>query len=408
MVKQQVQRLKDIQRGLKPLKNSIASFEKMMAKGNTLSEVLKVKISLAKELVIKIEAAKTGDEISNDEMDNLREFMNDLQEEQQSMQRLAEFRNNIKNTERGVKNFETQLARLKKQKLVIPTDVTENLNKIKQLIVAVKTAVSWDEMQAAGVEDMGDLMDTLNESRNNLEMIARWPQTLKQMDKEISNLNKQVKKDKTIVDRLLKKEIDLTENYNKFVEMVGKLKTVRDGANALIVAGDFEGAFTMAEDDFFGQLEETYQNAKVIQTMSNLGAFTSSFKSELNKAKQTIAQLKKKKIDITELQAIYDESKIKGNETIALIKVKPVDEEAVITAMEEMGNLRVDFGNKVSELQGEEVADMPWEQGAQQFKQVQMTPKFDQYFPQQTQSTQGKTSGQTCNVNGIEIPGSCQ
>jgi len=408
MAKQQAQRLKDMQRGLKPLKSSIIVFEKMMAKGNTLSDVLKAKIVQAKELVARMESAKTADEVSNEDMDLLRELMNDLQEEQQSMQRLTEFRRNITNTERGVKDFERQLTRLQKQKIVVPTDVTENLGKIKQLITVVKTANNWEEMQSAGVEDMGDLMNTLNESRNTLEMLARWPQTLKQMDKEITNLNRQVKKAKSVVARLLKKEIDLTDNYNKFVEMADKLKVARDDAKTKMAAGDSEGAFNAAQDDFFEQLEETYQNMRVIETMSNLGLFTSSFRSDLNKAKQVINQLKKKKINVTELQTIYDKTKVKGDETLALIKIKPIDEEAVIMAMEEMEDLRVEFGDKVSELQGEDAIDMPWEQGPQQFKAVQMAPNFNQYFPQPMQPTSGGATSPTCNINGVETPGSCK
>ena len=422
MAKQQAQRLKDIKRTIKYMKTAIATFEKMMAKGSTLSDALKAKITQAKELTAKIDSAGTGDEITNDDMDTLRDLMNDLQEEQQSMQRLTEFRRNITFTERGVKMFETQLTRLQKQKVAIPADVTDNLSKIKQLIATVKTAASWDEMQTAGVEDLGDLMNTLNESRNTLEMLARWPQTIKQMDKEVLNLDRQVKRDKTIVDRLMKKEIDLTENYNKFVEMAGKLKAARDDAAAKMAAGDSDGAFTAAQDDFFGQIEETYQNARIIETMNGLGMFASSFKSQLNKAKQTINQLKKKKIDVTELQAIYDDTKTKGDETLALIKVKPIDEEAIIAAMEELGNLRVDFGNKVSELEGDDAADMPWQQGPQQFKAVQMAPNFDQYFPQQNQPNMmggngggpnggpggGPNGGPTCNVNGVEMPGACQ
>ena len=142
-------------------------------------------------------------------------------------------------------------------------------------------------------------------------------------------------------------------------------------------------------------------------TDSNI-ALLLHFKNELKKAQQQINQLKKKKVDVTELQAIYDDTKTKGNETLALIKVKPIDEEAVITAMEEMGDLRVEFGDKVAELQGDDVVDMPWEQGSQQFKEVKMAPNFNQYFPQQpTQPVSGGGGGQTCNVNGVEMPGPC-
>lgn len=39
-----------------------------------------------------------------------------------------------------------------------------------------------------GWEEIGDIMDQLGESRRELEMLARWSQAVKQIDKEITNL----------------------------------------------------------------------------------------------------------------------------------------------------------------------------------------------------------------------------
>ena len=132
-------------------------------------------------------------------------------------------------------------------------------------------------------------------------------------------------------------------------------------------------------------MEDVWQNQRVIMMMSNLGCFASSFKQNINQSNSIIKKLKLKKLDTTDLASLVAEANTKGQEVIALLKVKPLDADTVTGALDDLENLRQEFSDKVSELTGEETA-MPWEQGPQQFKQVQMSPDVQKFIPQKQEA----------------------
>ena len=243
-------------------------------------------------------------------------------------------------------------------------------------------------------------MQNIDENRQQLEVLARWPQTLKQVNQQLTKLTRELKKSKAIVDRLAKKDIDLQAEYTAFADAVAKLQSVRDDAVAKIAAGNSEDAFTALEDDFFGQMEDVWQNQRVIMMMSNLGGFATSFKQNINQSNSIIKRLKLKKLDTTELASLVAEANAKGQEVIALLKVKPLDADTVTSALEDLENLRQEFSDKVSELTGEEAA-MPWEQGPQQFKQVQMSPDVQKFMPQKQESQMPQTQQAPMGPSGF-------
>ncbi len=378
--------IKDIQRGAKQMEGAIGRFDKQLLQaeksGGVVSPEMKEKITQAKELITKIKSSTTAEEVGDDAMDQLQEIVSDLdqngREVFEKIQRLNNVKRDIKNLRRNVANFDKQVTKLTRQNIVVPQDTTDNIAKLKTIVSAVETAKTWDEVEAAGLEDMGDLMQNLGESQQSLEMLARWPQTLKQMDKELKKLNNQVRKSKSTVDRLTKKGIDLTENLANFSTEVDKLKSVRDEANSKVQSGDSQGAFDLVENDFFNKMDDVYENQRIIDTMSNLRRFNSDFKNGLNSLKREITNLKRKGEDTSELQSIYDEVKQKGDEVTTLMKTKPIDTDAIVSALEDLGNLRQQGMDKSQEMGGGE--PMPWEQGQPQIQQLSMPSTMKQYI----------------------------
>ena len=395
----QTRMIKDIQRNAKQMESSINRFEKQMQQaeksGGIISQEMKEKATKAKELLSKIKNATTAEDIENDTMNELQEAVNDLdqngREVFEKIQRLNNIKKEIKNMERNVSNFDKQVAKLTKQKIAIPQDTADNIAKLKNIIIAVKNAKTWDDAESSGLEDMGDLMQNLGESQQNLEMLARWPQTLKQMDKEIKNLDRQVTKSKSAVERLKSKGIDLAENFTSFSADVNQLKSVRNEANNKIQSGDSQSAFDLVENEFFYKMDDVYENQRIIDTVTNLGKFSSEFKNGLNSLKREIANLKKKGEDTSELQSLYDEVKQKGDEILVLMRAKPIDTETIISALEDLESIRQQGSDKIQELGGGD--SMPWEKGPQQFQQLKMSPAMNQYIPQK------QSNNQTNDVN---------
>lgn len=385
----QERQLKDMKRGLSSMVRNVKELERVILsaekKGTIVPQEIKDKIQKVKDVSDTMTKATTIEEIGD--MGELNDIVNELEvyrrETLDAIQRMNDMKRGMKGMISGLKQLEKQVTNLTKKKIVVPTEITDNLTKLRTIMDAVNAAKTWEEAEAAGIEDMQDLMQTVDEGRQQLEMLARWPQTLKQINNELKNLDRQLKRDKTIVDRLTKKEIDMTVNYENFVAAVDKLKAVRDDATAKMAAGDSEGAFDAIENDFFGQMEDVWQFDKVIQTMNNLGQFKSEFKRGITQAQQTIKKLEKKKLDVTAVKEALQELQDKGNAILAILKTKDFDAEVLIGDLDELQNLGQDLQDKLNELMGGS-EDMPWEQGPQQFKQVQMPTTVSRYLPQKT------------------------
>lgn len=406
---QQERQMKDMKRGVRQMESNIKQLERMFLnaekKGTVIPQEVKDKLDKIKQIISALLTAATQEEMQNAGMEEIGYLMQDLDESRRTLiedvQRVQDMKRNLKNMSQNLRMFEKQIAQLTKQGTAVPSDVSENLSKIKATIAAVDAAKTWDEMVNAGIEDLQDLMMNLDQSRQQLEMLARWPQTIKQIDRELKQFANTLKQSKTRVNGLLKKGIDLSSVYADFEAAVNKLKSVRDEAAAKMSSGDAEGAFDLLQNDFYGQTGDVWEYQRTIDMMGNLGRFTSEFKQGMAGAQQTINKLKRQKLDTGELQDLLEQNKVKGNEVLALLKVKPIDAEAIMAGMEDLWNMKQEFENMIAELTGQETA-MPWEQGKEQFQQLSMPSAVQKMIPQKSveQPPQKEMAPGTSNGGG--------
>lgn len=381
--------MQDMKRGIKQSERSVKEFTNMISKvekaGTVVSDEIKQKIEKLKAIVEGAKNATTMEDMQNVEMSEMGDIMQSLDEFRREVvekqQRMDGMKRGMKGMEQGLKMFKSQVARLAKSKVTVPADVLENIAKLEAIIAQVKTAKTSEEIDAIDFESMQDLMQNMDESRQKMEQLARWPQTLKDINRQLTQLQREQKRAKSIADRLVKKGMDVQDLYNSFVEAINKLKSVRDSAVEKMSAGDGEGAFDLIESDFFGQMEDVWQHHKVLMMMSNMGQFNAEFKREMAQAQLMINRLKRQKKDTSELEAILQQAKEKGQEIQAMIKSKDFDEETIKDAFEEMENVGQEFDSKMAELTGREEV-MPWEKGPQQFRRVEMSPDVQKFIPQ--------------------------
>lgn len=381
--------LEQMKRGMSQMSRQVKQLEQMITsaekKGTNVPEEIKQNLAKLKNILDSVSGATSMDDMQNIDTSEIQELMQSLDEYRRNVmeaqQRLDGMRRGMKGMEQGLKMFKTQISRLTKQKIAVPSDLTENITKLEAIVAAIKNAKTIEEMDAIDFESMQDLMQTLDENRQQLEALARWPQSLKQINNELTRLTRELTRSKTIVTRLTAKGIDLQSEYTAFEEAVNKLKDVRDDAVAMMAAGNSEEAFSTLEDDFFGQMDDVWQNQRIIMTMSNLSRFATEFKQNMARANSMVKNLKRKKVDTSELETAISQANIKGQEILALLKTKPVDTEAIIEALDELENIKQEFESISSELTGEE-DDLPWEHGPQQFKPVTLPQGFDKFVPQ--------------------------
>lgn len=405
---QQARQLQDMKRGIKQMERPIKEFERMIQsaekKGVSVPDEIKQKLEKAKSILEGAKNASTAEDLQNvdmsemgDIMQSMDDFRRDVMEKQQ---RVEGMRRGMKGMEQGLKMFEKQIAMLAKKNIAVPADVQDNVSKLRAIIDAVKNAKTSAEIDAIDFDSLQDLMQNMDESRQKLEVLARWPQTLKQIDQQLKQITRELARSKSIVDRLAKKGMDIQSEYTAFADAVNKLKSVRDDAVAKMAAGNSEDAFSALEDDFFGQMDDVWQHQRVIMTMSNLGRFASEFKQGISQANSMVRNLKRKGIDAADAEDLVAQANEKGQEIISLLKAGNIDEDTVTGALDDLENIKQEFEAKVAELTGQEEM-MPWEKGPQQFKRVEMSSEMQKFIPQKTvEQTPVQVQAPTPNETG--------
>lgn len=375
--------LRTFQNGANQMNGMLNNFQKQMQrvqKNGSLPPQMQGKMEEAKGLINKMKNADSTGDIGEGTVDQLQGLMGELQQSGdqavEDTRRLSGVKKEMGNMERNISSFRKQLDKLSKQGIAAPSDVTEKLTQIKTVLDAVKNAQSMDEVQSAGLEDIGDLMSDLNDSRQQLEMLSRWPQTSKQIDKELKNFERSLSRDKKLVEKLSKQGVDLNDTYQKISDAHSQLKSVRDQAAEKIKSGDAQSAYDLLENDFFDKTDDLREQQSVFDTLSNLGRFNSDFKRETTNAKKIIAKLSKQGEDVSELNNQLSEINQKGADLVNALKEKPIDIESVSGQLEDLSDLRQEFQNSIQELMPDD-SPKPWEQGKDQFQNLKLSPNFN-------------------------------
>lgn len=389
--------MKDVQKGSKQMERSLKQFDSLLQSlekaGTVVDAEIKAKADTLRSMLEKVKSATSSTDLQDFDLGEANQIAQDLEQfrrdTQEQAQRLKQVKQQIRNAEVAVKSFEKQVN---KAKNCVNEEVKTRLITLQTTIAAVKNAKTWSEVEAAGLDNMGELFNDINDSRNQLEICARWPQILKQGDQQLKNLDKQLAKDKTIVTKLSAKSIDLSTALSALEAGIAKMKSVREEAVAMMQNGDGEGAVDLLQSDLYGQMDDVMQNHQTIQMMNSLGTFNAQFKRGMADAQKQINALRKKKIDISEMVDILNQTKTKGAEVLAMIKQKEVDLDAIMTSMEDLQDLRSQFNDKYSELSGEDLQDIPGMLNQPQFKAIQMPSGLNQFMnkTQQTEMPQGQ------------------
>ncbi len=378
--------MKDMKREVKRVESQLRKFESQFKDNpEMLQKAAEVKAKLD-----KINSAQTSDELMEQDLDpgSLGGIMQELEEARREAEQCKRMKNDMKRGLKGMKSgvnmFEKQLKKLSQKGIATPANIQENIDKIKTMLQKIETGDSCN-IEELGMDEMPDLFQNLDESRQQLEMLTRWPEMKKMMNKELKKLQTELKKAKSAADRLNKKGIDVYDILANFESAVAKLQVVGNEAEAKLQSGDAEGAMELLESDFYGQMEDVWQYNRMISMVTNLGKFTSESQRGINNAKRMITQLKRQKKDVSELQDLLEDATAKRQEiinTLKSVKASEVDEEGVITMMEEMENLKQEFDDNVSELTGKQAFIRPWDEMKPSMQKVEMSDDFERYIPE--------------------------
>ena len=186
-----------------------------------------------------------------------------------------------------------------------------------------------------------------------------------------------------------------TENKVALDGLENPLKITWSPETSLVIELNDEGILKYFSEQIAPSVETASQNVVITQDEAGAISFEGTAVDGLELDEQTLkSSLELAMIDgidsvtatATAVKGVVEvpqELQDKGNAILAILKTKDFDAEVLIGDFDELQNLGQDLQDKLNELMGGS-EDMPWEQGPQQFKQVQMPSTVSRYLPKKT------------------------
>jgi hypothetical protein len=325
------------------------------------------------------------------------EEMRRKHEEEGSKRCLKEMAKGIGQFEKSaIKEIDKALARAKKAGVSVPQDLLDTILNMKALIAKIKQATTCEEAQAAQ-EELSVLQENMSEWMGKLHFLAEVPKILKQINAEYKRIDKVWTKAKKTA---AASKVDLSELVAQGQAIFDDLKALFARVISVVQSGDVEQMEELmgTEEEGMAKMDALMEVINTIEAVRNTGKFLQQMNQGLNNLKRIATQLKRQKKDVTELNTCIQTAKGVVEIAKARAKQKPIDIDVLIDGFGEAQDALNGCEEIANELQGREETGM-----------------FDQFFTDEMQKSfmgprggeGGGQGAQTCNVNGVEMPGSC-
>ena len=218
-------------------------------------------------------------------------------------QGLTQMKRGMKQAATGVKRMKKDFEKFAKKKVNIPQECADAMQQIEGIISAVNAAEDMDAAQEAGAEDMPEIFDTLNECRNRLEMLARVPQMIARVNRELKNIERLWVKAKK------NPPADTADVVAEGDAAIQEIKTARDKVQTLANEGNMDDIEGVLEDEVFGKFDDVTAAINQLQAARNAKLYATQFNQRIRADESLIKKLKLQKKDTSELEQIVADAK---------------------------------------------------------------------------------------------------
>ena len=264
-------------------------------------------------------------------------IMSEEQQRQNQDQQFKMMKKGIDQFARGVKDMQKYISRIK-TKLArvgvnIPPELENALNRAPELITKFKNAKSVEEVESL-MADMEDIAYVMQDWGPRLGDLERLGEMIKQADQQVKKMQSALKR----AQNAAKRKTELVEPVIELETLFNELKALNADTKVLAKT-DPESALDKI-DEFFGNMEEYWNQVSFVDMITNLQKGLSSAKSQIAAAERRLKSLERtKKVDaqtIAELKDMLAEIKAKLPELQTLMKQKPIDYDAIQALGEEL------------------------------------------------------------------------
>jgi len=272
------------------------------------------------------------------------------QQQQMDAQRFEQMKQGLNQFAKGVKQMNSAVARFKKQlgtSVAIPAELVAALEKAPDLIQKIKDAKTVDELDAV-IEDVQDVGATMQDWGPRLGDLQRLAQMLKQSVRDQKNIDRNVNR----LQLAAKRNSQIVEVVANLVAKQTVLKQTLSEATTLAQT-DPDGALDKLENDYYGGMEEFFNEVQFIDMVQNLKKGLTQATNEIKRADKSLIALSKssnaEEDALVELKSTIADVKQKLAEVKQISQTKPVDQEALRLAAEDLWQGISDMQNMLSE-----------------------------------------------------------
>lgn len=267
------------------------------------------------------------------------EDMEKMQAEQEAKRaemekkQLAQMKKGMLRAASELKRMKTFFDKFTAKGIAVPADCSDALTKAQAAFDAIQAAETMEAAQDAGIEEVGDHFQTLQECRQKLEMLSRIPGMLKKIDREIARVERDWNRTKKNAPEAA------AEAVTDGDAALASIKDTRVKVDVLVKEGNVEDMQELVEDGIFGKFDDIRAAMERIQAAKNAKRFIAEYQRRTRDAERTVARLKKLGEDTSKLEGIIAAIKQKYEE----VKGLKTGSEEWLDAVMELAEIGQDF-----------------------------------------------------------------
>ena len=254
----------------------------------------------------------------------------------------------VSGMERGLKQIQRMIAKLQKKGITVPADTQALVTELTNALQTIKNATELTEDVEAAIEIIQDKGQDLGDVGQTLGMLERMSQMNKQVAKEFTKLDKilaKLKKSKTASQH--------PEPLARAERELGALKAEWETVQSSIASGESDGDdLRDTMDEFFEKVGDVHRSLAFVQQLSSVSKMVRSAEKEVAMAEKEIARQKRAGRDVTRLNELLAEGKAKLGEVKALTSQGNFDPEDLFSLMQEMRRIGDEAHDELERVSG--------------------------------------------------------
>ncbi len=307
----------------------------------------------------------------------MNEGMQEKQQEEMQARMLRGAQKGVAQMGKSIAAMEKRIAGIEKKSGVISSDLKNAVEQAKDLMAKAKAATTMDDFQAVGLENMWDVMQTINEEMQKAEMSTQFPGMMKQANRMLSQQQKALKSAQKKADSL---KISVDSLLIKWQQSVESMSQSISQAQESFRAGNTMDAIDILQQEVFGAMQDIGNNQQVFEMISNSQKMLKMVEKEVISFEKKIAALKKRGKDTSDAESALLDVKAKIDAVKEVMAETDVSADTIIDAIQDAVEAKEALYEAMAELTGQNYGVQGQSIPDFNFQQFQAPSSLEQFF----------------------------